>query len=139
MEDIDKITCLLFGLSGRLARVEHELSVSEDKFIDKVVAEQDNLLNNPFLKHILMFKVALATKREKLQDQLDEAKKLKENIEQRNKIVCKMLQKYLVPEELQQYEHYVTEKAKVIMDAREIGDKISLFEDQLRGVQSYQS
>ncbi len=42
IEDIDKITSLMFGLSGRLARVEHEIAVAEaaegnDRFTDKVL------------------------------------------------------------------------------------------------------
>ncbi len=84
---------------------------------------------------IYFLQVELNSKREKLQDQLDEAKKLKENIEQRNKVVSAMLKKYLNDEEFERYEHFVSQKSKVIMDLREISDKIALFEDQLKGLQ----
>lgn len=73
----------------------------------------------------------LESKRDKLREQLDEAKILKENIDRRSAQVSNFLQKYLTAEEYADYDHFVKMKAKLIIDAREIDDKIKLGEEQL--------
>lgn len=84
------------------------------------------------LKYIWFFlQKILENKRDKLQDQLEEAKKLKENIDKRSINVSNILHKYLNDEEYGDYDHFINMKAKLIMDAREIADKIKLGEEQL--------
>ncbi|XP_022921124.1 protein Shroom [Onthophagus taurus] len=110
IEEVGKITSLLLGLSGRLARVENALiGMCED---------------NPE-------KRILETKRDKLLDQLEEAKKLKESIDKRSVSVSNILYKYLNSEEYADYDHFINMKAKLIMDSKDIADKIKLGEEQL--------
>lgn len=111
VEEIDKITSLLLGLSGRLARAENALLM--------LVKEAD-----PEEKRIL------EGKRDKLRDQLEEAKRLKENTDRRAIQVAKVLNQYLSEDEYADYDHFIKMKAKLIMDAREIDDKIKLGEEQ---------
>ena len=115
VEEIDKITSLLLGLSGRLARTENELAGN----VNKLAAED---------------KRTLEAKRAKLAEQLDEAKRLKENIDKRSNVVSNFLNSYLDDERFADYEHFVKMKAKLIMDSREIGDKINLGEEQIRAL-----
>lgn len=45
-----------------------------------------------------------------------------------------MLKNYLKEEEFQDYDHFIRMKAKLIMDSREILDKISLGEEQMNAL-----
>ncbi|KAK6629129.1 hypothetical protein RUM43_002946 [Polyplax serrata] len=110
VEEISKITSLLLGLSGRLAKAENALLGLPSHHDDRKIHE---------------------CKRDKLQEQLEEAKQLKENIDKRSESVAKTLGKHLNPEEYADYVHFIRMKAKLIVDLREIGDKISLGEEQL--------
>ncbi|XP_018335452.1 protein Shroom [Agrilus planipennis] len=110
IEEVGKITSLLLGLSGRLARAENALMGMADDHPEKKTLE---------------------SKRDKLQEQLEEAKKLKECIDKRSINVSNILYKYLNSEEYADYDHFINMKAKLIMDAREIADKIKLGEEQL--------
>nr|CAG4638686.1 EOG090X0BVS [Cyclestheria hislopi] len=76
-------------------------------------------------------KMVLEGKRDKLIEQLEEAKRLKENIDRRSRQVSNLLTKYLSEDEFTDYTHFVTMKAKLVMDQREIDDKIKLGEEQL--------
>ncbi|XP_018569832.1 protein Shroom [Anoplophora glabripennis] len=110
VEEVGKITSLLLGLSGRLARAENALmSMAEDHPERRI----------------------LEAKRDKLLDQLGEAKKLKECIDRRSVNVSNILYKYLNSEEYADYDHFINMKAKLIMDSKEISDKIKLGEEQL--------
>lgn len=77
------------------------------------------------------FQRILESKRDKLLEQLDEAKKLKESIDRRSVSVSNILYKYLTSEEYADYDHFINMKAKLIMDSKEIADKIKLGEEQL--------
>lgn len=114
VEEIDKITSLLLGLSGRLARAENALMMVDD--------------NDPEEKRVL------ENKRDKLREQLEEAKKLKENIDRRAVQVSKVLNKYLTEDQYADYDHFIKMKAKLIMDAREIDDKMKLGEEQQKAL-----
>ena len=70
-------------------------------------------------------------KRNKLQEQLEEAKKLKESIDRRSVNISNMLYKYLSCDEYADYDHFINMKAKLIIDCKEITEKIQLGEDQL--------
>jgi hypothetical protein len=78
--------------------------------------------------------MSLMSKRDKLQDQLDEAKKLHENIERRSTVVSGFLQNYLNPTEFATFETFVVRKSKLIMERREISDKLVLCEEQMRNL-----
>lgn len=73
----------------------------------------------------------LELKRDRLHEQLDEAKRLKEDIDRRGSVVCLLLEKHLAIEDFADYIYFINMKAKLIVDGREIGDKIKLGEDQL--------
>ena len=65
---------------------------------------------------------------------MDEAKSLKESIDRRSAAVSAFLHGYLGEEQFADYEHFVKMKAKLIMDGREVADKIKLGEEQLRAL-----
>lgn len=73
----------------------------------------------------------LEAKRDKLSDQLEEAKHLKESIDKRSVSVSNILYKYLNSEEYADYDHFINMKAKLLMDSKEVADKIKLGEEQL--------
>lgn len=77
------------------------------------------------------FQRIIEAKRDKLLDQLEEAKNLKECIDRRSISVSNILYKYLNSEEYADYDHFINMKAKLIMDSKEISDKIKLGEEQL--------
>ncbi|XP_056638941.1 protein Shroom-like isoform X2 [Diorhabda sublineata] len=110
VEEIGKITSLLLSLSGRLARAENALMGMSDDDPERRILE---------------------AKRDKLLDQLEEAKKLKESIDRRSVNVSNILYKYLNSEEYADYDHFINMKAKLLMDSKEISDKIKLGEEQL--------
>ncbi|XP_031342249.1 protein Shroom isoform X1 [Photinus pyralis] len=110
VEEVGKITSLLLGLCGRLARAENALMSMDENHAERRILE---------------------AKRDKLKDQLEEAKKLKESIDRRSVNVSNILCKYMNSDEYADYDHFINMKAKLIMDAREIADKIKLGEEQL--------
>uniref|UniRef100_A0A1A9WQU3 ASD2 domain-containing protein n=1 Tax=Glossina brevipalpis TaxID=37001 RepID=A0A1A9WQU3_9MUSC len=101
--DVGHITGLLLSLSERLAKTENQLySIDETSNETK----------------------SLETKRDRLFEQLSEAKLLKEDIERRGASVTQLLEKNLNAEELAAFEYFINMKAKLITDARDITDKI---------------
>nr|CAH7741235.1 unnamed protein product [Callosobruchus chinensis] len=110
VEEVGKITSLLLGLSGRLARAENALIDMAEEHPERRILE---------------------AKRDKLLEQLEEAKKLKESIDRRSVSVSNILNKYLNSDEYADYDHFINMKAKLIMDSKEISDKIKLGEEQL--------
>ncbi|KAL6442791.1 hypothetical protein ACFW04_002688 [Cataglyphis niger] len=110
VEEVGKITSLLLGLSGRLARAENALYGMPADHAERKILE---------------------SKRDKLMDQLEEAKILKNNIDKRSVNVSAILAKYLNEEEFADYQHFINMKAKLIVDGREILDKVKLGEEQL--------
>ncbi|EAT47151.1 AAEL001721-PA, partial [Aedes aegypti] len=111
VDDVGYITMLLLSLSGRLARTDNALHcIVDDSHPDKKILE---------------------AKRDRLLEQLDEAKQLKDDIDRRGAIISKILEKSLTIEEYADYDYFINMKAKLIVDSREIADKIKLGEEQL--------
>ncbi|CAG0883398.1 unnamed protein product [Cyprideis torosa] len=110
VDEVEKISSLLLGLTERLARAENSLRTAE-------IADSE--------------KVTLESKREKLVAQLMEAQNLKTNIEKRSAAVSRVLLKYLTDEEYTEYEHFIKTKPKLIFELHEISEKIRLGEEQL--------
>ncbi|XP_059469494.1 protein Shroom-like isoform X2 [Neocloeon triangulifer] len=112
VDEVGKITSLLLGLSGRLARVENALvgltTVPKSE-------EKDTLL----------------AKRDKLTSQLTEAKYLKECIDKRSAHLAKMLTRILDLDASTDFEHFICMKASLQVCARELDDRIGLGEEQL--------
>ncbi|RZF47588.1 hypothetical protein LSTR_LSTR012210 [Laodelphax striatellus] len=110
VKEVGHITQLLLGLSGRLARAENALLGMDTAHCDRKILEE---------------------KRDKLRAQLEEAKQLKVSIDRRSGSVSTMLYKYLTADEYADYDHFIGMKAKLLIDSREIDDKIKLGEEQL--------
>ena len=83
-----------------------------------------------------LLQIQLTAKRTKLREQLNEAKQLQENIQKRSMVVCTFLQKYLNPSEFQNFQTFLDKKSKLIMESRELGDRISLCEEQIKSMEN---
>uniref|UniRef100_A0AAG5D8V6 ASD2 domain-containing protein n=1 Tax=Anopheles atroparvus TaxID=41427 RepID=A0AAG5D8V6_ANOAO len=110
VDDVGYITMLLLSLSGRLARTDNALHSIDSTHPDKKILE---------------------AKRDRLLEQLDEAKQLKDDIDRRGAIIARILEQALTIEEYADYDYFINMKAKLIVDSREIADKIKLGEEQL--------
>ncbi|KAJ1061393.1 hypothetical protein K5549_018630, partial [Capra hircus] len=111
--DLDKVVNLLLSLSGRLARVENVLSgLGED-----ASNEERSSLNE---------------KRKVLSAQHEDARELKENVDRRERVVLDILANYLSEEQLQDYQHFVKMKSTLLIEQRELDDKIKLGQEQVK-------
>ncbi|XP_052864581.1 protein Shroom [Anopheles cruzii] len=110
VDDVGYITMLLLSLSGRLARTDNALHNIEATHPDKKILE---------------------AKRDRLLEQLAEAKELKDDIDRRGAIIARILEQALTIEEYADFDYFINMKAKLIVDSREITDKIKLGEEQL--------
>ncbi|KAM7052420.1 protein Shroom3 isoform 1-T1 [Acridotheres tristis] len=111
--DLDKVVNLLLSLSGRLARVENVLS----SLGDNADSEERSSLNE---------------KRKLLAGQHEDARELKENLDRRERLVLDILANYLSEEQLQDYQHFVKMKSALLIEQRELDDKIKLGQEQLK-------
>ncbi|XP_075276922.1 protein Shroom3 isoform X2 [Opisthocomus hoazin] len=111
--DLDKVVNLLLSLSGRLARVENVLS----SLGENANTEERSLLNE---------------KRKLLAGQHEDARELKENLDRRERVVLEILGNYLSEEQLQDYQHFVKMKSALLIEQRELDDKIKLGQEQLK-------
>lgn len=75
---------------------------------------------------------SLLEKQRVLVRQHEDAKELKENLDRRERIVSDILATYLSEESLADYEHFVKMKSALIIEQRELEDKIHLGEEQLK-------
>lgn len=73
----------------------------------------------------------LETKRDRLVEQLAEAKSLKDDIDRRGSHIANILLKSLSADEYADFDYFINMKAKLIVDSREVTDKIKLGEEQL--------
>ncbi|XP_018607504.1 protein Shroom4-like isoform X2 [Scleropages formosus] len=113
--DLDKVVSLLLSLSGRLLRVESALDSLSPACCSQ---ERQGLLQ----------------KKQQLLAQLREAQELKEHVDRREQAVCQALGRSLAPEQLRDYGHFVKMKAALLVEQRQLEDKIRLGEEQLRGL-----
>ncbi|XP_073493201.1 protein Shroom3 isoform X2 [Phyllobates terribilis] len=110
--DLDKVVNLLLSLSGRLAKVENVLST----FGENTSAEERNTCKE---------------KKKQLSGQLEDARELKENLDRREKLVADILGNYLTGEQFQDYQQFVKIKSALLIEQRELDDKIKLSHEQL--------
>ncbi|KAM9827160.1 protein Shroom4 [Neosynchiropus ocellatus] len=113
--DLDKVVSLLLSLSGRLLRVETTLDT-----LDPETDEDERL---PLLE-----------KKRQLMRQLTEAQDLKDHVDRREQAVSRVLGRCLSPEQHRDYSHFVKMKAALLVEQRQLEDKIRLGEEQLRGL-----
>ncbi|XP_053529396.1 protein Shroom2 isoform X2 [Artibeus jamaicensis] len=111
--DLDKVVNLLLSLSGRLARVENALNNLDDS-------------TSPGDRQSLLEKQRVLTQ------QHEDAKELKENLDRRERVVLDILASYLSEDSLADYAYFVKMKSALIIEQRELEDKIHLGEEQLR-------
>nr|XP_013807284.1 PREDICTED: protein Shroom3 [Apteryx mantelli mantelli] len=111
--DLDKVVNLLLSLSGRLARVENVLN----SLGENANSEERSSLNE---------------KRKLLAGQHEDARELKENLDRRERVVLDILCNYLSEEQLQDYQHFVKMKSALLIEQRELDDKIKLGQEQLK-------
>lgn len=113
--DLDKVVSLLLSLSGRLLRVETTL--------DTLGSETEEHERLPLLE-----------KKRQLMRQLTEAQDLKDHVDRREQAVSRVLGRCLSPEQHRDYSHFVKMKAALLVEQRQLEDKIRLGEEQLRGL-----
>lgn len=75
---------------------------------------------------------SLLEKQRVLIQQHEDAKELKENLDRRERLVFDILASYLSDDSLADYEYFVKMKSALIIEQRELEDKIHLGEEQLR-------
>ena len=114
------------GPNKHQTRISRLCSVKNTCFIKNI----DKIL----ISFLYYFQANLISKRGKLQDQLNEAKFLQENIQKRSGVVSSYLQKYFSPSEFEDFERFLDRKSKNIMEIRELSDKIALSEEQMRAL-----
>ncbi|XP_072261583.1 protein Shroom3 isoform X2 [Pyxicephalus adspersus] len=110
--DLDKVVNLLLSLSGRLAKVENVLRTLGEN----ATAEERNTWNE---------------KKKQLCGQHEDARELKENLDRREKLVTDILGNYLTRDQFQDYQHFVKMKSSLLIEQRELDDKIKLGQEQL--------
>lgn len=81
--------------------------------------------------YLFYMQKALEEKRQKLREQHEDAKRLKENIDRRSNQVSTFLHKYLTDDEYADYDRFMKLKTKLIMDIRELEEKINIGREQL--------
>ncbi|XP_041079943.1 protein Shroom1-like isoform X2 [Polyodon spathula] len=115
--DLEKVVSLLLCLSSRLARVENALS--------KV-----NQATDPDDKKSLIERHRLLCR------QHEDAKDLKENLLRRERVVSEILLKYLNQQQLQDYKHFVKVKASLLIEQRDLDERVRVSEEQLESLQN---
>ncbi|XP_055839740.1 protein Shroom [Episyrphus balteatus] len=113
IDDVGHITSLLLSLSGRLAKAENSLTALDEQ--------------SPESKILIL-------KRDRLVEQLEEAKRLKEDIDRRGSSVAGVLEKNLTSDEFADYDYFINMKAKLIADSRDIADKIAFSKEHLNAL-----
>lgn len=140
VDDVDHITKLLLSLSGRLARIENSLfsatDVTEKVMKNSYCYSMDFYKRLKLIENFVQFDLqkTLEAKRIRLLEQLDEAKRLKIDIDRRGKIIARILEKHLTSEEYAEYDYFINSKAKLIVDLREVTDRIQMNEEQLNAL-----
>ena len=110
--------------------------------INESVALWEHPWQSPGLDRKLIFGVALTglllpqlvliEKKQQLTGQLTDANELKEHVDRREKLVFGMVSRYLPQDQLQDYQHFVKMKSALIIEQRELEEKIKLGEEQLK-------
>ena len=83
------------------------------------------------LNFVLYPQRILEGKRDKLAEQLAEAKQLKSSIDRRSSAVASLLCKALDMEAAADFEHFIHMKATLQVESRELTDRVRLGEEQL--------
>ena len=152
-DEIEKVTRLLLSLSARLQQIEIEfkekfkkeislvnfklkqqiLTKSNNQSVQMESKQNDELQLSPEMKSLLF-------KQDKLLAQLEEALQLRKSIDKRSQLIAdKILKKYFIekPENVLDFNEFIKLKSKLIVEQREIKDKIHSGEKQLQALKMF--
>lgn len=76
----------------------------------------------------------LLEKKQQLLAQMTEAQELKEHVDGRQRTVCRALGGSLTAEQLRDYSHFLRMKAALLVEQRQLEDRIRQHEQQLRAL-----
>ncbi|XP_067663537.1 serine-rich adhesin for platelets-like isoform X2 [Haliotis asinina] len=113
IDELEKIVRLMLNLSGQLARAENavqSLGPNVDAKTKKMTID----------------------KRERLHAKYQDAKGLKEDIDERSESVATMLRNFLSDDEFDDYMYFIKMKSKLTIDRQDLEDKIMLGEEQIQ-------
>lgn len=113
-EEVDKITSLVIGLSSRLARASVPPTLADDKLQREALERVD-----------------------KLGEQLEEARKLRQSIFRRGDTVFAILARYLEPRSVEQFGGFIKEKIRLILETRQHGELLKAEEEVLKCLREY--
>ena len=113
--EIEKIVSLILSLTGRLVKIVNALDNMEWNGVD----ERDDL----------------ERKRDKLADQLEEAKLLWYSIDKRTGVVAGYIEQYLTRQEGIMFKRMLKRKVRLMLEVKEMQEKIGLGEKQLKAIQ----
>ncbi|NXJ92175.1 SHRM1 protein, partial [Corythaixoides concolor] len=114
--DLEKVVSLLLCLSSRLARVQNAMR----RIDGNTDAEEQHSLNE---RHKLLSR------------QREDAKDLKENLDRRERVVSGILAKYLTDQQLQDYRRFVQVKTSLLMEQKDLEERIKFVEEQLENLE----
>ncbi len=92
-------------------------------------------LCNNLLSLFLCCQDQLTAKRDKLSDQLCEARRLKENIDRRSEAVARTLGRYLGADREAEHRAFLRAKVRLILRARELQEAAQLVAEQVAALQ----
>ena len=140
-EEVDKITSLIIGLSSRLAKVNaaSAKNTHPDEKLQVTFILPANLaavqwgLNDHFLQRLE------AERRDKLEEQLDEARKLRQSIFRRGDAVFSILRKYMDHRTVESFGGFIKEKIRLILENRQHAEMLKTEEEILKSLKEYNS
>ncbi|XP_041356828.1 uncharacterized protein LOC121374019 isoform X2 [Gigantopelta aegis] len=113
IDDLEKIVRLLLNLAGQLARAENAIQSLPDNVDPKI-------------------KKMTIDKKERLNSKQEDAKRLKEDIDDRSDQVSSFLKDSLLPDQFEDYCYYIKMKSKLTIDFQELEDKLTLGDEQIQ-------
>ena len=78
-----------------------------------------------------------AERRDKPEQQLDEARKLRQSIFRRGDLVFSILRKYLNPRSVEAFGGFIKEKIRLILENRQHSEMLKNEEEILKGLKEY--
>uniref|UniRef100_A0A914UZ52 ASD2 domain-containing protein n=1 Tax=Plectus sambesii TaxID=2011161 RepID=A0A914UZ52_9BILA len=112
MEETGKVTSLLLKLSAQLSRVDNALQLLPP---DATRKEKQLLLE----------------RRARLTSQYDDAKTLRASLDRRGETVLQNLAQVVSDQHIKEYQYFLQMKTKLLIDAKEIEEKLQLGQEQL--------
>ena len=145
-EEVDKITSLIIGLSSRLVKVSASGAKMNSHPDEKLQVKYPRNLDAFFGRYWRSFFVTgqyfqrmEAERRDKLEEQLDEARKLRQSIFRRGDLVFSILRKYLDSRSVESFGGFIKEKIRLILENRQHSEMLKTEEDILKSLKEYNS